>query len=73
MNMDTNNWNIKYVIGNVVIAVVVVWWASLLVKLAGSPFETFYTCRCCKANNRFRDKISEDKEGIRRLAVASQG
>ena len=42
MNMDTNNWNIKYVIGNVVIAVVVVWWASLLVKLAGSPFETFY-------------------------------
>ena len=42
MDMDTSNWNIKYIIGNVVIAVVVVWWASVLVKLANSPFETFH-------------------------------
>ena len=40
--MDTSNWNIKYIIGNVVIAVIAVWWASLLVKLAESPFQTFY-------------------------------
>ena len=39
--MDTSNWNIKYTIGNVVIAVVVVWWASLLTGLANTPFEMF--------------------------------
>ncbi len=40
--MDTRNWNIKYIIGNVVIAVVDVWWASVLVGFANGPLETFY-------------------------------
>lgn len=40
--MDTSNWNIKYIIGNVVIAVVAAWWASVLVRFASNPFETFH-------------------------------
>ena len=39
--MNTGNLNIKYIIGNVFIAALVAWWASVLVQFANSSFGAF--------------------------------
>ena len=40
--MDTSNWNMKYVSGNVVIAVVVILWAGVLLNLANTPLQSLH-------------------------------
>lgn len=39
--MDTNNRNIIYIVGNVVIVMIAVWWATVLFKFAENTFEYF--------------------------------
>lgn len=49
--MDFSNMNVKYVVGNIVILIVAVWWASVLFKYTGNIAEyiqvTLIVCVQC--------------------------